>query len=463
MSEPARLVPPVVAARGRSSRRWPAAFAPRFYVGLIVGLVWLGPAWWNTRFAYAMVAWDVLLLVAWLADFRRLPRPAEIEVSRTWLGAVSLNVETAVIVELRNFSDTPCHAILYDDIPRALRPEPPQMELDAPRFLSARARYSVRPIERGDITTGPVFLRLQSPMKLAERWAAANLDQTLRVYPNLQEPNQHALYLIRSRQVEQEKRLKRQPGLGREFESLREYREGDEPRDICWTASARRAKLITKVYHAERSQAVLIVLDAGRLMLARVDRGPVSLTKLDHAAAAALTLAHVALHSGDRVGLLAYGRRPQARLAAGRGAAHLRAFLDALALVRGELNEANHPAAADLLLGLHTQRCLVVWLTDLAETAATPEVIEAASRLLRRHLVLFAAIGNPQLGILVKSMPESPQEMYRYVAALEMVERRELLLRRLREQGVLAMEVAPGHLATGLVNEYLRVKERGLL
>ena len=83
--------------------------------------------------------------------------------------------------------------------------------------------------------------------------------------------------------------------------------------------------------------------------------------------------------------------------------------------------------------------------------------------MLRRHLVLFAAIGNPQLGTLVKSMPESPQEMYRYVATLEMVERRELLLRRLREQGVLAMEVAPGHLATGLVNEYLRVKERGLL
>src|SRR3989441_633074 len=190
---PARRGAAGAAAGGRRTRRWPAAFAPRFYVGLIVGLVWLGPAWWNPRFAYAMVAWDVLLLVAWLADFRRLPRPAEIEVSRTWLGAVSLNVETAVTVELRNFSDTPCHAILYDDVPRALRPEPPQMELDAPRFLSARGRYSVRPIERGDITTGPVFLRLQSPMKLAERWAAANLDQTIRVYPNLQEPNQHAL------------------------------------------------------------------------------------------------------------------------------------------------------------------------------------------------------------------------------------------------------------------------------
>ncbi len=463
MTEPARLAPPKHTARAASQHRWPAAFAERFYLSLIIGLVWLGPAWWDRRFAWAMVAWDLLALAAWLADFRRLPFPQEIEVSRAWLGPLSLGVESSLEIEVRNYAGVSVRASLIDDLPLALCAEPPQLNLDVPGRSSARGVTRVRPRQRGDVRAGRVFLRLESPLKLAQRWAVADLSQAVRIYPDLEEPRRHTLYLIRSRQVELEKRFKRQRGLGREFESLREYREGDEPRDVCWTATARRARLVSKVYQVERSQTVLLTVDAGRLMLARVGRDPGARTKLDHAANAALTLAHVALHSGDRVGLLAYGRRPQARVGAGRGAAHLRVLVDRLALVHGELVEADHAAAADLLLGLQKQRALVVWLTDLAETAATPEVIEATVRLARRHLVLFAALGQPLVEQIVAREPGSVPEMYLYTAAQEMIQRRELLLRRQREQGILAMELEPGRLSTALVNEYLRIKERSLL
>ena len=43
------------------------------------------------------------------------------------------------------------------------------------------------------------------------------------------------------------------------------------------------------------------------------------------------------------------------------------------------------------------RRSLVVWITDLAETASTPEVIEAAALLARRHLVLLVVIAQPEL------------------------------------------------------------------
>lgn len=463
MNERSRIVPPAVGARASSTRRLPAAFGARFFLALVSGLVWLGPAWWDLRFAYAMVAWDFVVLLAWWVDFRRLPPPGGLEVSRLWLGPVSQGVETLVVVEMQNHSAVPLRAVLFDDVPLALRSEPPRIQLRIRPFGTARQTYAVAPSQRGDVVAGEVFIRYQSLFQIAERWATADLQQQVRVYPNLQEPRRHALYLIRSRQIELEKRLKRQRGIGREFESLREYREGDEPRDICWTATARRAKLIAKVHQVERSQAVLIVLDAGRLMLARVGGEEQPMTKLDCAVTAALTLAQVALYSGDRVGLLAYGRKPQVSMPAARGTHHMRVLLDHCALVRGELAEADHARAADLLLGLQDQRSLVVWLTDLAETAATPEVIEAASRLLARHLILFVAMGNSQLHLLVGRRPDSAEGMYCYVAAQEVIHRRELLLRRLRERGALALEIWPGQLATGLVNHYLRVKEKGLL
>jgi len=53
--------------------------------------------------------------------------------------------------------------------------------------------------------------------------------------------------------------------------------------------------------------------------------------------------------------------------------------------------------------------------------------------------------------------------MFRYVAAIEIVQRRELLLRRLRQQGVLALELMPGVLASSIVNQYLDIKDRSLI
>jgi hypothetical protein len=56
------------------------AFASRFFLALVVGLAWLGPAWWEPRFAFLMLAWDGLALLAWLADWRRLPAPDELAI-----------------------------------------------------------------------------------------------------------------------------------------------------------------------------------------------------------------------------------------------------------------------------------------------------------------------------------------------------------------------------------------------
>ncbi len=459
MSEPARLVPPRCSSRAKGWGRWPGAFGPRFFLAFLAGLVWLGPAWWNPRYAYALLVWDGLVLTLCWRDWARLPRPQELEIARDWSEPVSLGSPSQVKLEVGAENLRRITAILEDEVPAALRPESPRVEIEVARGGTGSACYEIEPRARGDAQLGRVFLRYRSPLQFAERRAVADLAQTVRVYPNLQEAEQLSLYLIRSRQIELEKRVQHRPERGREFESLREYREGDEPRDICWTATARRTRLITKVYQAERSQSVWLVVDAGRLMLARSGR----FTKLDYAANAAMSLAHVAMAGGDAVGLVAYGRQLQSQLNAARGSAQLRALLDQLALVHGDLVEADHARAAEALLRRQRRRSLIVWITDLAETAATPEVIESALRLLPRHLMLFIAMGQPDLDRLLARRPESAGEMYRYVAGMELTHRRELLLRRLRQQGALALEIAPGRLAVGLVNQYLQIKERSLL
>jgi uncharacterized protein (DUF58 family) len=226
---------------------------------------------------------------------------------------------------------------------------------------------------------------------------------------------------------------------------------------------------------------VWIVLDCGRLMRSRVAAitpGRAALpigapnghesaarvhSKLDFACTTAVSLAQLALFSGDRVGLLAYGQGMQQRLLPGRGAAHLRQFIEALAQVRTETSEADHLRATAMLNRLQPRRALILWITDLAETAMRPEVIDGALQLLRRHVLLFVAMAQPEIELIAEARPKNVEQMFRAAAAQEMAGRRELLLARLHEQGALTLDLNPEALTSSVLNQYLTVKERAMV
>lgn len=453
------LVPEPVSATCQRSGRLGFGFGQRFFLLMLLGTLWAVPAFWEQRFLLVMAMWDGFTLIAWILDFLRLPRAGYLKMQRRWSGPAALNDAVDVLLQIDNQSnlDVVCTQLL-DDLPDVLR-EPAFLQARVPARSSTTVTYPVRPRQRGDVRLGQVYFRYQSPAGFAERWARCDLSQTVRVFPDLEEARRHNIYLSRARQIELEKRLVRQRGMGREFESLREYVQGDEFRNICWSATARRGKHVTKLYQVERSQPVWIVIDAGRLLRARVGE----LSKLDLATTAALSLAQIALYSGDRVGLLVYGRKIQQRVGLGRGLPHMRVIMDALAVAHEEIAEADHLLAAASLLQLQKQRSLIIWITDLADTSMTPEVIESASQILAKHLLLFTVIEQRDLAVLAASFPKDAEQMYETAAAQEIVQRREALLTRVREKGALTLEVNPGKLTTVLVNRYLEVKERSLI
>ncbi|HEY3988980.1 MAG TPA: DUF58 domain-containing protein [Acidobacteriaceae bacterium] len=444
-------------AQPRGHLAW--ALTPRALYLLLAGCLFLAPGFFHARYAFGMLAWDLCVLVATIVDGARLPAPGLIDAQRAWLGAPSLGREVEVELALTQHGGSIIHCTLLDDLPSAFLDEPATYRLDAYPEARATIRYRFTPAQRGDHAAGKLYLRYRSKVGLAERWAIADLTQTVRIYPTLRTPEENRLYLARHHRIELQMRLRRQRGMGRDFESLRDYLEGDELRDICWTASARRGSLVTRLYEMEKSQPVWLVLDAGRLQGARVGR----YTKLDQSAAAALALAQIALTSGDRVGLLAYGRETQQLVLPGRGAAHLRLLLDALAQVRPEPLEADHLRATATLMHRQSRRSLILWMTDFAETAMQPEVLDAAAQLVRRHLLLFIAISQRDVQRLASATPETIDAMFETAAAQELLDRRERLLRRLEERGAMTLETQPESLAGSVLNRYLEVKEQGLL
>src|SRR5699024_3187038 len=113
-------------------------------------------------------------------------------------------------------------------------------------------------------------------------------------------------------------------GEGTEFDSLRDYVDGDDVRSLDWRASARRQELVVRTWRPERDRRVLIVLDTSRLAAARLQEE----TRLDAGIETALLMAALANHAGDQVDVIAADRQIRARVSESRGAATMAAFAD---------------------------------------------------------------------------------------------------------------------------------------
>jgi uncharacterized protein (DUF58 family) len=314
--------------------------------------------------------------------------------------------------------------------------------------------YALHPTARGSYDFGGVVGRIRGRLGLVLRQVRWPLETSVRVYPNLEEARKNELYAHRNREISVGLRRMRHKGQGREFESLREFVTGDEIHHISWMATARRGKMMTREYRVERSQNIVVMLDTGRLMTARIGE----LTKLDHAINAALSIAYVAIAGGDNVGLLTFGRRVQTYLPPSRARDQVSAILESLYAVEPQMIEPSYARAFNFLSVNCRRRSLVIILTDLVDQEASAELLART-----RQLPLIVTIGDSDLRALLKTMPESTGDVFRQSVAEELVRQREEALRRITHAGGLALDVPVGRLSFELVNKYLEVKERGLL
>jgi uncharacterized protein (DUF58 family) len=483
-----------------------------FCVGLLLAI----PAFWHPRWIGFMLAWDGLLVVLCVVDAVRLPGPEALTVTRRFLDSPQLGEPTRVEIAVRMEANAVRFGLVLqvrvvDDLHAALVAKPAVQRVEAFPREDAVCVQTIWPAERGDFAMGRVYLRYRGTLGLVERWAwaepavasgygataethisesrrgatrfaAGSKVQRVRVFPAHEDSRgRAAFFLLRARQIELQRRKLQMRGTGREFESLRDFQQGDELRSVSWTATARRGKLVSRQFTAERSQQVWVVLDAGRLSRTAFElrRGEAELvgetvierdrshrmtvTQLDQATTAAVMLAQVVSGSGDKFAMMAYGREIRQVLPPGAGTVHTRLLLDLLSQTRAEAAEADHLQAVARLKSLQRRRGLMVWITELVDSAGRPELVTAASELVRRHLVVLVLLKHPELEALAARVPETRAEMFHSAAAQEMLERRRATIAQLERQGVLIVETTAEEIGVRAVSEYLEVKARGML
>ena len=330
------------------------------------------------------------------------------------------------------------------------RPDP------AKRAFSGQA--TIVPVRRGIGDIGKLWLRWQGPLGLAWRQVQKQGAQQVAVVPNIA--------AVRSPTVQMFLRdsifgllARKFRGEGSEFEALAEYQPGMDRRSIHWKGSARHSKLLAKEYEAERNNQIVFALDCGSAMCEPID----GLPRIDRAVSAALLTAYITLKAGDRTSLFSFAAEPELSTPFLSGSRNFFRLQQEAATIDYRHQESNYTLALSSLQSRLQRRSLIIIFTDFTDPTAADLMLEAAGRLIDKHLVLFVVLEDRELTAIIDRSPDSAEDVARTVTAQNLLDQKRLVLTRLRHMGIDVVEGAHQDIGTRLINHYLTIKRRGSL
>lgn len=239
-------------------------------------------------------------------------------------------------------------------------------------------------------------------------------------------------------------------GLGTDFESVRDYTPDDDIRRMNWLASERTGRPMVNQYREDTERDLWCLIDTGRLLASPVgDR-----TRLDAALDAVAAVAAVADVVGDRVGAVVFDETVRQVVKPRRAsAAGLVRLLDPLqpSVVDSDFESAFARVGA-------TKRALVVVFTDLLDQAASAPLLDAVPVLVRRHAVVVAGTGDPDLLAMVTTDPSTARDLHSAVVAGDLLAERDEVALRLSAARAIVVDAPVDQLPVRCVAAYLRLK-----
>jgi uncharacterized protein (DUF58 family) len=407
-----------------------------------------------------LVVIDIWIASMALGDLVTLLRRPPLSAERQCGIVASLGEPHPVTLTIHNTGRWARLLAIKDDVPETFDATPVEFLINVPGQSFATLDYTATPGRRGSYVLRRVYVLVWSRLKFWRRSVRLPVESVVRVYPDVRQIARYTILARRDRLSALGVRRSRRLGTDNEFERLRDYIEGDEPRHLDWRATARRRKLTVRAHQINQSQRVVFLIDSGRMMAGDVGRG---LSPLDYAFNSMLMMAHVALIRGDQVGLLVYADRIRAYIPPGGGPKRINRLVHGVHDIFPELVESRHDKAFVELERRSRKRSLVVLMTNVFDDVNALQVMDHLGNLVGRHLPLGVFLRDRDLFQLADRHEEPGKAVFQTAAAAAVLNWRERVLETIRQRGALTIDAFPDELTAPLVNRYLEIKARHLL
>lgn len=429
-------------------------------------------------------AWLLCVVALSLIDAVVAQSPRQYTIERHVIGPIRADQTTTSTVTIRSPFTRGARIQVRDAWAPSLRPSPAHHRGTVGAAAPATFVTTLAPERRGVRQADYVTIRVWGPLGLAARQVSIAVPCSLDVLPEFRSRRLLPSRLAQLQELEGSSAVILR-GPGTEFDSLRDYVRGDDPRDIDWRASARAGDLIVRTWRPERDRHVLLVLDTGRasaLLLGapkaavsssdstselsdKIHRDTLDLgvaPRLDAGIEAALLMEALADKAGDKVHFLALDRQVHARVSGLKGANLLNATARSLQSISPSLEPIDWQLVAAEVRRTLRQRSLVVLLTEIPPVGTDPEFLEAVSQMASSHTVIVASANDPTLPELV-SARETSADIYTAAAASAVAHESAAGVVQVRRVGAVAVSEDAGLLAARTADAYIELKRQGVL
>lgn len=182
-------------------------------------------------------------------------------------------------------------------------------------------------------------------------------------------------------------------GRGMSFAEVREYRIGDDIRDIDWNVTARSRKPHIKVYEEERELTMMLLVDvSGSRLFGTTDR-----LKKNLITEIAAVLAFSAAQNNDKVGCIFFSDRVEKFIPPKKGRSHILTIIRELIGFQPQSSGTRLSEPVRFLTNVNKKRCTTFILSDFLDNRNDRTALDDALKIARgKHDLVGIRIYDPR-------------------------------------------------------------------
>ncbi len=182
-------------------------------------------------------------------------------------------------------------------------------------------------------------------------------------------------------------------GRGISFSEVREYRPGDDVRDIDWNVTARSRTPHIKIYEESRELTMMLMVDvSGSRMF-----GSQEWSKKNILTEIAAVLAFSAAQNSDKVGCVLFSDRVERYIPPKKGRSHVMMIIRELVGFKPESRGTDIAKAVSFFTNVNKKRCTCFMLSDFLMSGGQGEEFNHALKIARsRHDLVAIRVEDPR-------------------------------------------------------------------
>ena len=186
-------------------------------------------------------------------------------------------------------------------------------------------------------------------------------------------------------------------GRGMSFSEVREYRLGDDVRDIDWNVTARSRTPHIKIYEEERELTMMLMVDVSGSR----KFGSTEQTKQNVITEIAAVLAFSAAQTGDKVGCIFFSDKVEKFIPPKKGRSHILMIIRSLIEFTPDSEGTALSEAVRYMTNVNKKRCTTFILSDFINPAGDMSQLEDALKIATsRHDLVAIRISDPRDKVL---------------------------------------------------------------